>query len=82
MITYPPELEDFVQDELASGRHASEGELMLHALQVYRELKVRHDELRAAVEVAIAQSARGESTDWNADEFLARMRSKTPDREG
>ncbi len=70
--TYPPELEQFVQQELATGKYQSETELVNRALEVYRELKLRHDTLRADVETAIAQADRGEAKPLDIEEVIAR----------
>ena len=58
--TYPPELEQFIKRELASGQYQNEDELLVEALKAFRELKTRHDELRADVERSIEQADRGE----------------------
>ena len=58
---YPPDLLSFVQRELAAGAYSSEDELLLEGVRVLRELKLRHDQLRADVVHAIAQADRGET---------------------
>ena len=69
-IAYPPELEQFVQQELASGACRSEDELVINALQVYRELKLRHDQLRQRVAKSLEQADRGELDPWDIDAIL------------
>lgn len=60
-VEIPPELEQYMQQELAKGEYESEGELILDAVRVLQELKTRHENLRQDVLAAIAQSDRGES---------------------
>jgi Arc/MetJ-type ribon-helix-helix transcriptional regulator len=59
-MSYPPEIEEFVQQELATGEYRGEGDLINQALSVYRELKLRHDLLRADVAHAISQADSGD----------------------
>ena len=58
--TYPPDLEQFVEEELASGKYKNEAELVIDALKVLRELKSRHQQLRTEIHNAILQAERGE----------------------
>lgn len=71
--TLPPDLKQFVQDELASGKFENESELMIRALQYYRELKSRHAALRAEVQASLAESARGESAPLDMNEIKAEV---------
>ena len=70
--TYPPELEQFVQQELANGKYHNEDELLVAALTVYREMKQRHEELRRDVHQAIAEADRGEAKELDIEEVIAR----------
>lgn len=45
----PPAIEEFVQQELASGEYRSEADLINQALSVYRELKLAIRLLDAAM---------------------------------
>ena len=58
--TYPPELEHFIEQELATGKYESKDELVLTALQVFRELQTRHQQLRDDVQRSVEQEQRGE----------------------
>ena len=58
--SYPPELEQFVQQELATGKYQSEDELVIAALTVFRELNTRYQHLRDDVQRAIVQADQGE----------------------
>ena len=64
---YPPELQQFLDEELASGQYESESELVIQALRVYRELKTRHESLRKDVETAIVAADRGQVAPLDID---------------
>ncbi len=57
---YPPDLQQFMDHELASGEYRDESEVLIRALRVYREFKTRHESLRQDVERSIEQAERGE----------------------
>ena len=58
--TFPPEIEQFVQQELAGHVYKSRDDLVVDAVRVLRELKLRHQKLKDDVQQAIAQADRGE----------------------
>jgi predicted transcriptional regulator len=60
LATYPPDLRDFVEHELAVGDYRDENELLVHAVTVFREVKERHSTLRAQIQESLAQADRGE----------------------
>jgi antitoxin ParD1/3/4 len=66
-LSLPPELQSFLDEQLQSGKYASEAELYITALQslVDREhyLQTKRDELQAAVAIGTAQADRGEKID-------------------
>ena len=68
---YPPELEQFVKQEVANGTFRSEDELVISALTAFREMKLRHEELRRRVEKSLDQADRGEVEPWDMDAILA-----------
>ena len=78
--TYPPELEQFVQQELANGRYQSEDELVIDALTAFREMKQRHDDLRRDVQRSIEQADRGEVEPWDIDTILAEAHRRYAER--
>jgi len=71
-IDIPPELEAYVQQELATGAYRTREELIRDALSVFRDLRERHETLRADVARAIAQAERGEACEIDIDELIAR----------
>lgn len=75
-VEIPPELEQYVQQELAKGEYRSEDELILDAVRVLRELKTRHEKLRQDVQAAVAQSDRGESEPLDIEAIKAEGRER------
>ena len=73
---FPPEIEQFVQQELAGRVYKSRDDLVIDAVRVLRELKLRHQKLKDDVQQAVAQADRGEVTvlDPNATKAEARKR--------
>jgi putative addiction module CopG family antidote len=74
--TYPPDLEQFVQQELANGRYQSEDELLIDALSVFREMKQRHAALCRDVQRSIEQADRGESSPLDTEATIAEGRRR------
>ena len=56
----PPELESFVQQQLASGEYRSAEEVIGAGLRVLQELKHRQEDFRKEVQIGIDQLDRGE----------------------
>jgi hypothetical protein len=61
MATYPPELEQYVQQKLANGEFRDREEFAVEAARLYRELEIRHQQLKDDIQAAIEESDRGES---------------------
>jgi len=60
MQSFPPDLEEFVQQALASGRYRSADEVVYDALRLLREREMRLEELRRDIQVGWDQVDRGE----------------------
>ena len=67
----PPDLEQFVQQQLASGEYRSEEEVVTAGLQVLRELKRRQAEFRQDVQAGVEQLDRGEGIKLAPEELRA-----------
>ena len=70
------EVEAFVRAEVARGAAADEADFLAKAVDMYRELKVRHDDLRDLVRESLARYERGEvrPLDTEASQVEARRR--------
>lgn len=70
-ITLTPDLEQFVQKEVATGRYSSPDEAVCAAVRLMRDRKL--EDLRAAIDLADAQVAAGKCTTLNDEEELRRF---------
>ena len=75
-LQLPEEMEAFVRAEIAQGAAEDEADFLAKAVEMYRELKNRHEDLRSQVQESIAQYERGEarSLDTEATQKEARRR--------
>jgi antitoxin ParD1/3/4 len=66
-VSLTPELEQFIQSQIESGKYASTDEVILAALRAFEEreriYKGRFDELRQYILVGVEASERGEVVD-------------------
>jgi Arc/MetJ-type ribon-helix-helix transcriptional regulator len=72
-LSYPPEIEAYVREQLAKGRFADESEFATAAFEVYRELEQRHCELKADIQRSLEQAARGEVAPLDIGEIKAEL---------
>lgn len=83
-LILPRELEQFVNDLVASGAYTSPGEVILEALLVLQDHleleRLRHDRLKKAVAVGLEQADRGELTE--GETVFARLRERLEQRQG
>ncbi len=75
-LQLPDEMEAFVRAEVARGAAEDEADFLAKAVEMYRELKLKHEDLRAQVQESIAQYERGEvrPLDTEATQREARRR--------
>ena len=76
-VEIPPDVRQYVEDQVAAGAYANEREVIADALRVLRELRERHESLRADIQTAIAQSRNRESRPLDAAEIKAEGRRRT-----
>lgn len=62
-VPLPPDFEDFVTSRVASGRYASEDEVIREGLRLLEEQETAEESLRSAVAVGLEQAFRGELLD-------------------
>ena len=77
----PREFEDFVQQELASGRYGSQTDVICAGLRLLRERDSRLASLRNDVKLGIDQLDRGEGRPLDAESIKARGRQRHPARD-
>ena len=68
MATFPPDLEAYVQQKVASGQFNSPDELAIEAVRLYREIETKRAQLKADLRAAIDEADRGlcEPLDFDA----------------
>ena len=71
--TYPPDIEQFVQETLQTGEYASEDDVVFAAVRALREIKLKHQSLRNDVQFAIDELERGRGERWDLDELKAEL---------
>lgn len=67
---YPPDLRDFVVQKIAAGEFKSADEFAVRAATIYRDMDLRHQELKESVQEAIADLEAGRYTELRNDEEL------------
>ena len=76
VTTYPVDVEEFVSNELTSGRFRSRDELFVEAVRVSRELKAQQHQLTSEIAESLEQADRGETTVFDLQEFIREQRSR------
>ena len=75
-VNIPTTLKPFVDEELSSGKFANESELITTALELYREMKARHSDLRSNVDASLAQADAGRVTPLDMEDVKSRLAAK------
>ena len=70
IATFPPDLQQFVQEEVASGHYRSEDELVLEAVRYYRESRARLEQLREDLKLRLQQLDEGQGIELEDDAAL------------
>ena len=78
LITLPPELEQFIQNQVASGKYASVNEVFLAGIKLLEErerlYQGQFEELRREVMVGVEEADRGELL--NAETVISKLQEK------
>jgi len=74
--TFPPEIGQFVQQELAGHVYKSRDDLVIDAVRVLRELTLRYQKLKDDVQQAIVQADRGEVMVLDSSATRAKARKR------
>jgi putative addiction module CopG family antidote len=83
-IQLPPELEQFVREQISNGYYDTESEAFLHAMELLRDWhhvrQMRLDDVRKKVMVGVEQLERGEYKEYDdnsLDELFQEIRNNT-----
>jgi Arc/MetJ-type ribon-helix-helix transcriptional regulator len=68
--TFPPELDLFVRQELASGRYKSEEELVIEAVRLLRDTSNHQRQFQEELQGRLGRLERGEGIQLEDDEAL------------
>jgi len=63
--SFPPELERFVEEQIAAGNYQSEQGLVVSAVRVLRDVQARQREFYEDVRLGMEQLERGEYTEYD-----------------
>lgn len=72
---YPPEILKFIEEEMASGHYEDESALITEALEVFRELKQRHAELKQQIQQSLAAEREGRVMPLDIDAIVSELES-------
>jgi putative addiction module CopG family antidote len=61
MLSYPPDLEQYVQAAIASGKFRSRDEFAVEAAKLFREVEGRYQQLKSDVQAALEEANAGKS---------------------
>ena len=67
LATLPPDLEAFIQSEVASGKYASATDVVSEAVRLLQEREANMASLRAEIQVGMGAHARGDFTVFDTD---------------
>jgi putative addiction module CopG family antidote len=80
MATFPPDLEAYIQQKIATGQFGSRDELAVEAMRVYRDLETRRAQLKSDVQAAIDEADQGLAEPMDIDAIKAELTAElTPD---
>jgi antitoxin ParD1/3/4 len=69
--TIPSDLEQFVQQQVATGQYHSQDEVVVAGLRILREVKSRQAAFREQIQAGVDQLDRGEGIELSRDELRA-----------
>ena len=77
----PPELGQFVEQQLALGKYRSEDELVVNAVRVLRDVEAQQRQFHADVQLGIDQLEHGRANKYTLDQLRDRF-ERLKDRVG
>jgi antitoxin ParD1/3/4 len=72
-LIFPPELQEFLRDEVATGKYRSEEEVVMEAIRRLRDANLRLGQLRAEIQAGLDSLDRGEGIEIDGDEALGKF---------
>ena len=69
--TLPPDLTQFIRDEIAAGEYASEQEVVQEAVRFFRDTRKRYLQLREEVRQSLADLEAGHGSEVATDEEMS-----------
>lgn len=63
----PPELDEFIRNEVASGRYESPQAVICDALRLLKERELERERFLREIQLGLEQLDRGESTEYDED---------------
>ena len=73
---FPSELDQLIQEKIASGDYQSQDDVLLDAMYALNEMNRRHAELRQEIQSRAAKCGQGLSVPFDPDEIKARGRAQ------
>lgn len=70
---YPPDVLQFVQGSLESGKYASEDDVLVAGVRALREVTQRRQSLRDDIEAALVEIDAGQGEPWDVDRIKAEL---------
>jgi antitoxin ParD1/3/4 len=70
MPSLPPDLEQFVHNQLAAGKYQSSDDVICDAVRLLRERELRREELRSEIDRGIQQLENGDFIEIDSDASL------------
>lgn len=77
----PPDLAQFVSDQIGSGKYPSEVEVVCDGLRLLKERERRLDELRAEIQPSLERLERGEGRELDPEEIISRGMRRRENRD-
>ena len=76
MSSLPPDLEAYVEQQLASGEFGSRDELTIEALRLLREVQEKRRQLKSDIQAAIDEADRGLSRPFDLEAIKAELNTE------
>ncbi len=67
--SYPPDVRQFLEEQLASGEYHSEDELLVEAVRTFRIVGDHHRRLREDIQAGLNELDAGKGEQWDVDEL-------------